>query len=265
MNTLGTGAAQLNILFQIGSYRTIIFDFGIDVSSWTFELFIKQNKGARTKNVTLTLGSGLSFVVYATDQIQATFSTTNTALEEGEYYWELRRTDVVTPIVCGSAYFSYDAPQGTDESSTQEFTYSTQTISLSISNVLSVLAASQSETDAGTTTDKYVNPKTLASKALKSGTYATTLNFSTDQDIFKDATGLSITFTLGSTNVNGVGIILRLNKPTAVTFPANFEATSASATLDATKMNVYTMVYFSNWNGTGTARVVYQNNTFTAV
>ena len=265
MTILGTGAAQLDILFQISSVRTLVFDFGIDVSAWTFEFYVKTNKGARIKTLSLTSGSGISFVTYSTSQIQVSFSATNTNLNEAEYYYELRRTDIAVPIINGRAVFSYDAPQGTNESSSQAFNYGTQTINLSISNVLSVLAASQSETDAGTVTDKYVNPKTLATKALKSGTYATTLNFSTDQDIFKDATGLSITFTLGATNVNGVGIVLRLNKPTAVTFPANFEATASSETLSTTKMNVFTLVYFSNWNGTGTARVVYQNATFTAV
>lgn len=83
--------------------------------------------------------------------------------------------------------------------------------------------------------------------------------------MFKDATGLSITFTLGTGNINGVGKILRLNKPTAVSFPATFEAHANSAALDATKMNVYTLVYFSNWNGSGTARVIYNNSLYTAV
>lgn len=97
------------------------------------------------------------------------------------------------------------------------------------------------------------------------GTYTTDLSFYQDLDIYKDATGLSITFTLGGNNVNGAGIVLRLNKPTAVTFPLNFEADANSATLDATKLNVYTLIYFSNWNGTGTARVIYMNHLFTAV
>ena len=54
MTILGTGAAQLDILFQISSERTIIFDFGIDVSSWFFEFYIKTNKGARIKSLSLT-------------------------------------------------------------------------------------------------------------------------------------------------------------------------------------------------------------------
>jgi len=127
---LGTGAAVGNILFQIGSYRTIIFDFGIDVSGWTFELSLRRNKGDRVKTLSYTLGSGLSFPVYVSDQVLATFTTSDTSIEEGEYYIQLRRTDIALPLFNGLAYFSYDAPQGTSESSSLEFTYGTQTISL---------------------------------------------------------------------------------------------------------------------------------------
>lgn len=101
---------------------------------------------------------------------------------------------------------------------------------------------------------------------LAIGTYSTEFTFDQDKEIYKDATGLSPVFTLASSgHVNGVGIILRLNKPTAVTFPANFEASSGSASLDATKLNYYLLVYHSNWNGSGTARVIYTNITFTAI
>lgn len=102
---------------------------------------------------------------------------------------------------------------------------------------------------------------------LANGVYSTVLTFDGDKDIYKDATGLSITFTLDSTvaPVNGAGIILRLNKPTAVTFPANFEASPSSAPLDATKLNVYSLVYFANWNGAGVARVVYSNTVYTGL
>lgn len=124
-------------------------------------------------------------------------------------------------------------------------------------------AATQAETNAGIATDVFVSPATLAAKALKIGTYSTVLTFDTDQDIYQDVT--SPVFTLGSGNINGVGIILRLNTPTAVTFPSNFEAAPNSATLDPTKLNVYALVYFSNWNGSGTERVIYMNTLFTAV
>lgn len=125
-------------------------------------------------------------------------------------------------------------------------------------------AATQAEVNAGGETQKFVSPATLAAKALKTGTYSTELTFDTDKDIYQDVT--SPTFTLAASgNINGVGIILRLNTPTSVNFPANFEAHANSATLDATKLNVYTLVYFSNWNGSGTARVIYMNSLFTAI
>jgi hypothetical protein len=124
--------------------------------------------------------------------------------------------------------------------------------------------ANQSEVNDGTNSEKFVTPETLAGKALKIDTYSTELTFDTDKEIYQDVT--SPTFTLAASgNINGVGIILRLNTPTSVTFPANFEAHANSATLDATKLNVYTLVYFSNWNGSGTARVIYMNSLFTAI
>lgn len=134
----------------------------------------------------------------------------------------------------------------------------------SIVSALTSTAATQTEVNAGTETLKYVSPATLAAKALKTGTYSTELTFDTDKEIYQDVT--TPTFTLSASgNINGMVIILRLNTPTSVTFPANFEAHANSATLDATKLNVYMLVYFSNWNGSGTARVIYTNSLFTAI
>lgn len=139
MTILGTGAAQLDILFQISSARTIIFDFGIDVSSWTFEFYIKTNKGARIKALSLTSGSGISLVTYSTSQVQVSLSTTNTNLNEAEYYYELRRTDVAVPIINGRAVFSYDAPQGTEQTQSLAFSYSAASVSLSVFSVTDML------------------------------------------------------------------------------------------------------------------------------
>ena len=108
-------------------------------------------------------------------------------------------------------------------------------------------------------TDSTVSP-------LKIDTYSTTLLFDHDKDIYMDVTGTSPVFTLaGSGNINGVGIILRLNKPTGITFPGSFEADPSSAILDSTKLNVYFILYFSNWNGSGTSHVIYKNSLFTAL
>jgi len=134
MNNLGTGAAQLNIKFQIGSYRQITFDFGTDVSTWTFELFLKRFKGDRVKTLSLTLGSGLAFPVYQSREITATFSIANTKIEEGEYYIELRRSDLGVPLISGLAYFSFNAPDGDEVDNPLQFTLGTQSISLTITN-----------------------------------------------------------------------------------------------------------------------------------
>jgi hypothetical protein len=141
MESLGSGAAVLDLLFQIGSYRSILFDFGTDVSTWTFEFSIKKNKGDRLKILSLTLGSGLSFPVYASDQIQAVFSSANTSIQEGQYYYELRRTDIALPLVNGFAYFSFDAPQGSVDETTLGLTVEQQTISLVITNLYSISSA----------------------------------------------------------------------------------------------------------------------------
>lgn len=124
--------------------------------------------------------------------------------------------------------------------------------------------ANQQEVNDGTNGEKFVTPETLAGKALKTDSYSTELTFDTDKEIYQDVS--TPTFTLASSgNVNGVGIILRLNTPTSVTFPENFEAHPNSATLDNTKLNVYTLIYFSNWDGSGTPRVIYNNSLFIAI
>jgi hypothetical protein len=117
MDTLGTGAGQVDLIFQIGSYRTIQIDFNVDISAWTFQWLLKKNKGdggASSNNInnvlSLTLNNGISFIVY-TDSILLTFSIAQTNIEEGDYVWELRRTDINVPLLNGIATFTYDAPQ----------------------------------------------------------------------------------------------------------------------------------------------------------
>lgn len=101
-------------------------------------------------------------------------------------------------------------------------------------------------------------------ESLINDTYSTVLTFDRDKTLYQDVG--SVTFTLAATgNVNGVGIILKLNTPTSVSFPASFEAHPNSASLDNTKLNVYTLVYFSDWDGAGTAKIIYTNSLFTAI
>lgn len=125
METLGTGVGKVAFKFQIGSARTITFNFvGIDISAWTPILNLKRYSGDIQNTLSFTIGAGLSFVTY-TEEIVATFTGTNTSIEEGEYYWELRRQDLNIPILCGPAFFDYDAQQGTEDSITINLTSTT--------------------------------------------------------------------------------------------------------------------------------------------
>ena len=122
MENIGTGAGNANITFQINSIRILSFVFrrynattGLytdeDISTKTFSFFVKKNKGDRLKKFNLTLGSGITIPVYSINQVRVAISAANASLEEGEYVWELRRTDLDAPYLSGLAYFVYDSPQ----------------------------------------------------------------------------------------------------------------------------------------------------------
>jgi|GEM_PF-4748590 len=239
MRVLGTGVAKLDILFQIGSNRIITFDFSNDVSAWSFEFVVKRNAGDRVKSISKTLSNGISFPVYDSNTINVTFLSSDTSLSEGEYYYELRRSDSNIAILSGSAFFNYTSLQGDD--SLSELSVTTSTISVDISNNL-------------------VLPLTTES-------YSTTFIFDRDKDIFKDITGQTVTINLSSTSgINGVGIFFRANKGTSVTFTGvSSEAMASSVSHDPTKLNVYLLLFFSNWNNSGTPKVIYANSTFNAI
>lgn len=112
METLGTGAGQIKLIFQIASvrYLQIAFPANVDISKWTFEFFVKKNKGDRLRIFTLTIGAGITFVTYS-QAILLTFTGAQMTIEEGDYVWELRRTDLNVPLFNGVATFTYDAPQ----------------------------------------------------------------------------------------------------------------------------------------------------------
>ncbi len=90
------------------------------------------------------------------------------------------------------------------------------------------------------------------------------LKFDHDSDAFTD--GGSHSFTLAARrNCNLVGKFIRINTPVAVNFSADFVEHPDSSAMDNTKLNVYLLVYFENWDGAGTKKVVYKNTLFDAV
>ena len=122
MESLGTGTGNLNITFQINSVRILNFVFrrynsatGVyteeDISGKTFSFFLKKNKGDRKKVFNLTLNNGITIPIYTVNELRVALSASNTNIEEGEYVWELRRTDLDAPYLSGLAYFTYDSPQ----------------------------------------------------------------------------------------------------------------------------------------------------------
>lgn len=136
METLGTGVGKVDIKFQIGSVRSITFAFtNVDISTWTFEFYLKASIGDRLKTLSLTLGAGLSIPIYS-ESILASFTAVNTSIEEGEYYWELRRADANIPLLSGNAYFNYDSQQGTENVNgvVNTIAYTNTTIEVTIMN-----------------------------------------------------------------------------------------------------------------------------------
>ncbi len=122
METVGLGTGQLNLKIQIGAIWTKNFIFKIhnsttgidedqDISTKTFSFFVKKNKGDRLKLFNLTNGNGITIPVYSLNEITVSISAVLTNIEEGEYYWELRRTDIDKAVVAGLAYFTFDAQQ----------------------------------------------------------------------------------------------------------------------------------------------------------
>lgn len=111
---------QIKLKFRINAWQSKTFEFlensssvGVDITGWEFEFFIKKYPGERTKIFSLTNNNGLSFLAYSTNELFVTVTAAQSNIEEGEYYWELRRRDIDRPWLNGWAYFSY-GPQDAD-------------------------------------------------------------------------------------------------------------------------------------------------------
>lgn len=122
METAGLGTGQLNLNIQIGAVWDQTFTFYIesaitganvieDISTKTFSFFVKKFKGDRLKIFNLTNGNGITVPVYSLNQIRIIIPASVTSIEEGEYYWELRRTDLDKAKISGLAYFNFDAKE----------------------------------------------------------------------------------------------------------------------------------------------------------
>jgi len=120
MEELGTGAGQLVIKMQIGAIWQKDFYFRTynsttevytddSLTGATFSFFLKKNIGDRLKVFNLTLSNGIAFITYTSNGIRVTASATQTSIQEGEYYYELRRTDLDKAVLSGKCFLIYDA------------------------------------------------------------------------------------------------------------------------------------------------------------
>lgn len=105
-------ARMIPIYFRINRSATKTFvwtENGVDfdITNFTWELFIKRYPGDRLKVISLTLGNGLSYQVYEDNRLISVFTETQTDIQEGQYYWELVRTDINRTYLNGWAYFTY--------------------------------------------------------------------------------------------------------------------------------------------------------------
>ncbi len=105
-------ARRVLLQFRINREATLPFRFSenceeVDITSWVFQLFIKRYPGDRKSIISLTLGSGLSIPVYETSVLEALFTSDQTNIPEGQYYWELYRVDTKQTWLNGYADFTY--------------------------------------------------------------------------------------------------------------------------------------------------------------
>lgn len=105
---------EIKLKFRINAWQSMTFSFledgvatDVDITSWQFEFFIKKFPGDRLKTFSLTNLNGLTFPVYTTNELFVTVTASQSSIEEGEYYWELRRRDIDRPWLNGWCYFSY--------------------------------------------------------------------------------------------------------------------------------------------------------------
>lgn len=161
-------ARKLTLYIRIGSDGSKTINFynsagaGYDISALTFNLYIYERVGSSayatwTEATELSKPDNYSLTITHTD-------TASAAFRPGQYYYRLTRTDgsgliktwLNGPFIAHNGEFN-----GIDETTTLTIDESGTAISLTVSDTASPIAASQSETNAGTATGVYVSPATL--------------------------------------------------------------------------------------------------------
>lgn len=197
------------------------------------ELNIYRNQGDKKKLISLTYISGL---VLNSNTLTASITSALSNINEGEYYWELYRTDLEKTWLCGDAIFHNGKFDGVEnDSETITVTEDGEDILITIQE--GPTAATQSEVNAGSGSG-YVTPETLAAYTdparVQTVVSAATVTPSADSDdevkVTSQAQSLIIANPSG-TPTDGQGICINLKDngvQRAITFGDKYRAFSIS-------------------------------------
>lgn len=241
-------AKRLDVYFRVSRIGSKKFTFvdgngaALDISTYSFQLFIKPYEGAIDNTILLTVGSGLTIGGASNNELTAAVTVAQTSVKEGNYYWELYKGSTSKSYLTGIAIFHNGKFDGLPDNTAE--------------TPLTII-------DNGSTVE--IQLSDAPSDEIPLVTFTTVLTFDYDKDL-TTVTGGTRTFTLSSTgNLNGVGIVARVNDPAAVNFPASFEAVSGSDSISTTDMNIIVFRYFSDYDGAGNDKVLYTIKNQTSV
>lgn len=113
-----SGARQISLRFRINRRQEIEFVFTENGLSWditgkTWTFFIKKNPGDKKSVISLSLSNGITIPIYDENTLLCTFTEEQTKIQEGQYYWELLRTDLLETKLNGWCEFTY-GPQDSE-------------------------------------------------------------------------------------------------------------------------------------------------------
>lgn len=105
--------------FIIGMTAQLKFTFTENGVDWsvgppkTWSLFIRKNPGDKKAVIALSFGNGITIPIYDDNILLCQFSPEQTQIQEGQYFLELVRTDILKQMICGWCEFTY-GPKDSD-------------------------------------------------------------------------------------------------------------------------------------------------------
>lgn len=103
-------ARRLDIYFRVARVgsKKFIFTYGtgsaVDISTFSFRLYIKRYEGDLENAILLTVGDGLTVGGSSNNELTAAVTVAQTSLPEGKYYWELYKGSTSKTYLTGIAF-----------------------------------------------------------------------------------------------------------------------------------------------------------------